>query len=184
MDGDNQKNTKTIISFVAGLVIGGLLVWVFISAPSKETLQVNDTKDETTKTVPTTEKTKTTESNSTEDEPVVAVTQVGAGSIVALNQKAGKTVTLGEVKYPVDTGWLAVHELVGDTPGIVLGAARFGVKEGLMPKVIELIRGTVAGKEYRVVFHESNGDREYASAVDAIINGTDGKSLGTTFKAE
>jgi hypothetical protein len=108
------------------------------------------------------------------------------GSIVVLNQKAGTKVALGDIKYPANAGWIAVQNVNGDTLGTTLGAARFDVKAGLMPKEITLLTNapTIAGKEYRVVFHSTDGNREYSSATDKVVNGADGKPLASGFKAE
>jgi hypothetical protein len=120
----------------------------------------------------------------TADTPKAEVATGGAGSIAVADQKAGMKVSLGEVKFPVNGGWIAVQNIADDKLGTTIGAARFDVKEGLIPKEIGLIGSTVAGKSYAVVFHGTDGDRNYTSATDKVVNGADGKPLATMFKAE
>ena len=46
MDESNkQEGQKTVVSFIAGLLIGGLLVWVFSDAPDSQSDRDNDDRD-------------------------------------------------------------------------------------------------------------------------------------------
>ena len=60
---EKKENQKTIVAFAAGLLIGGLLVWVF--GGSADTKKVDEETKDTTEQV--TEQTKETESTSTEE---------------------------------------------------------------------------------------------------------------------
>lgn len=191
MEENTQNSQKTVVSFIVGLIIGGLLVWVFTSAPttkpattdtkktdtaSTDVAKTDDTKTEDTTTTDTTDTTKKT------DAPVA---NIGTGSILVDVQNAGTVVALGATTYPGTDGWIAVHSMNGDALGGVLGAARYSTKEGLLPKQVELLKTapTVKGKTYAVVFHKSDGDRTYSSKTDTVVNGADGKFLGTMFTA-
>lgn len=186
MEEEKREGQKTIVAFVSGLLIGGLLMWVFGAEPKKDTnteVKTDDTaatETEVTTDVTAATGTKTPAEISVSKPEVVS----GVGSIAVANQKAGMKVSLGEIKYPAATGWIAVQNVNGDALGTTLGAARFDTKAGLMPKEVTLVTSTVAGKEYKVVFHATDGNREYASATDKVVNGADGKPLATSFKAE
>jgi hypothetical protein len=182
-----QNNQKTIVAFIAGLVIGALLMWVFGAQPKKDAnsdMAQDDTQEQTSDT-------STAESSSNtggEGSAAVSVAKptvtAGAGSVAVANQKAGAKVALGDIKYPSEAGWLAVHAVEGGAMGGVLGASRYNTMDGLAPTSIDLLAPTVAGAEYWVVFHEDNKDGKYTSAGDKVMMGADGKPLATSFKAE
>jgi hypothetical protein len=207
MEVQEQQSQKTLVSFISGLLIGGLLMWVFSAEPKKT--QTTAKKETTTaaeiadkaKDVAKDAKATITETASdvaddaksamdtiTDKTPVVTMEKpevvTGAGSIAVSNQKAGKVVTLGQISYPNNGGWVAVHSMSGDALGPTLGAARYDIKAGLVPKNVELITPTTAGKDYRVVFHSTDGNRTYTSKTDLPLKGSDGALIGSTFKAE
>lgn len=191
MEEEKREGQKTVVAFISGLLIGGLLMWVFGAQPKSNTADemkkddnaaVEDTKDVVVAPTDTKADAPSTAEISVAKPEVVA----GVGSVAVSNQKAGLKVTLGVIKYPANAGWIAVQNINGDALGTTLGAARFDVKAGLMPKEVSLLATapTVAGKEYKVVFHSTDGNREYSSATDKVVNGADGKPLATSFKAE
>lgn len=193
MEEEKREGQKTVVAFISGLLIGGLLMWVFGAQPKKNLpvdVKVDDTKTTDTPattngaTPPTTTEVKTETVKPTSTSMTKPEVIAGVGSLSSANQKAGMKVSVSDIKYPANTGWITVQNFVGDKLGTTLGAARFDVKAGLMPKDISLIVPTVAGKEYKVVFHSSDGDRAYASATDKVMVGADGKPLASTFKAE
>ena len=190
MEEEKREGQKTVVAFISGLLIGGLLMWVFGAQPKKDapadvkaddTTAVETNIDATPTATPevTTNTTKPAEVTTTKPEVVA-----GVGSLTVSNQKAGIKVSVSNIKYPANAGWIAVQNIAGDKLGTTLGAARFDVKAGLMPKDIALIAPTVAGKEYKVVFHSTDGNREYSSKTDVVVNGADGKPLASSFKAE
>lgn len=186
MEEEKRDGQKTVVAFISGLLIGGLLMWVFGAQPKKngpDMVKKDDTQSaDANATQPTTDTTAPV--TAAADAPKVEVAAGGAGSIAVADQKAGMKVTLGEVKFPANGGWIAVQNIAGDKLGTTIGAARFDIKAGLVPKEVSLIGATVAGKTYAVVFHSTDGDRMYVSATDKVVMGTDGKPLATTFKAE
>lgn len=171
-----QENQKTVVAFVTGLLIGGLLVWVFSSTPEQASApkEVDDSK--------------ATESVTKEDEKsvtpsTVATTPatpevVGEGSIAVADQKAGKTVALGALKLPTKNGWVVVRDYMDGVPGNILGAARYSTEEGLTPTSIELMRATVVGSSYQVVFFSNYGDKGFKLGEDQAIG-----DITATFKA-
>ncbi|MFZ2252908.1 MAG: hypothetical protein WAW13_01890 [Minisyncoccia bacterium] len=168
-----QESQKTVVAFITGLLIGGLLVWVFSATP-EEKKQPSEKSAETKEEVVKTElKTEVTE---TKKEEVTEV--IGTGSIIVLEQKAGQTVTLGKLELPTKNGWVVVRDYMDGVPANVLGAARYSVAEGLMPTVVDLVRGTTAGSSYQVVFYAEKGAAGFSISEDTVIDG-----IAATFKA-
>ena len=168
---EKQESQKTIVAFVAGLLIGGLLVWVFGSSPEKEVSIQNDTE-----TVQTAEESATVEEVDTpgtvptpstaEEKPEL---QTGDGAIEISDQAAGSVVKLESAVFPTDEGWVAVRSYPNGQLGSILGAARYSKEQGLIPEQIQLLAPTTAGRQYAVVFFTENGDRQFNLASDVQI---------------
>ncbi len=173
---EKQESQKTVVAFITGLLIGGLLVWVFSSTPeAKQETEMNGEK------VTKEEVVKPDTSKETPVNTVTPVTKVvtGKGSLSVADQKAGKLVTLGEVEVPAQSGWVVVRDYMDGVPGNVLGAARYSVEEGLMPTSVDLMRGTTVGGSYQVVFFTNEGDIAFKLGEDVVVDG-----IATTFKAK
>ncbi len=187
-----EKNQKTVVAFIAGLLIGGLLVWVFSVAPDKKNdmgveVEKKEQSDEKKSDAPEGESDKgavSTEGDkggaSTASPTVVAQ---GAGSIVVEDQAAGTKVALGAVTMPVENGWIVVHEVRDSALGNILGAARYSTKEGLTPKEVELLRATESGKTYQVMLYSEDGDRQFNKLKDTPITTDTGARITDDFKA-
>ncbi len=168
-DVEKQESQKTVVAFITGLLIGGLLVWVFSSTPEKAVeLTVEDTETEETAT---TEDTETTEVTDTTD-------VVGEGSVTVADQKAGSMVAIGGTEFPTKNGWIVVRDYMDGMPGNILGAARYSADEGLAPTTVELMRATTVGSSYQVVFYTNEGGTGFVIGEDKPIDG-----IATTFKA-
>ncbi len=173
---EKQESQKTVVAFITGLLIGGLLVWVFSSTP--EAKQEPDEKTTDTEQVAGDEE-KSEEMKTESKEEVVSSDEViGKGVLTVADQAAGKTVTLGKVEFPTKSGWIVVREFMDGTPGNVLGAARYSAAEGLVPASVELMRATVKDSSYQVVFFTNKGDAGFSLAEDKAIAGGE-----VTFKA-
>ncbi len=189
---EQEKKQKTIVAFIAGLLIGGLLVWVFGVSPKdvKKEVAVGKTDvtdvSDTVKDAEVASETKTNGKGGEVVEKKPAVTETvakGAGSISVADQDAGAVVTLGAFTMPVDNAWIVVHELnAGGTLGNALGASRYSKTEGLIPKTVELLRSTEAGKTYHVVLYSENGDRVFDLKEDALITTEGGDRIEDAFK--
>jgi cytoskeletal protein RodZ len=175
-DAEKQEGQKTVVAFITGLLIGGLLVWVFSSTPDEVTPPENEevTTEEKANTSTNTQSasvsTATTNTNTSSD---------GKGSLSVDDQPAGKTVILGKTSYPDENGWIVVRDYANGAVGNILGAARYSTTEGLTPTKVTLLRSTVAGKTYTVMFHSENGDKKFSSADDKPM-----EAGSTTFEAE
>lgn len=195
---EKEKNQKTVVAFIAGLLIGGLLVWVFSIAPEKKEKEMDFDAIGTEQTEDVNQEEGVVQEG---DAPADAVKKADAapemkqetviskegGSITVNDQAAGMTITLGEVHMPVASGWIAVHELNTDgSLGRVLGASRYTEADGLKPTTVESVsRPTVAGKTYRVVIYNENGDKKFGIAAgDKLVTKADGSPVEDSFVAK
>lgn len=179
MTEDKQEGQKTVVSFIVGLLIGGLLVWAF-SGPSAEAPK-DEVKDDNKEEVTETETENTTETTETEEEvaaPAPALT-VGEGKVSVEGQTASSFVTLASATYPVAEGWIGVREYTDGKLGNILGVSRFSQAQGLVPTGITLQRPTTADKEYAVVVFTESGDRAFNLADDKQLD-----SVFATFTAK
>ncbi len=108
---EQQDGQKTLVAFIVGLLIGGMLVWAFgggeATAPNTTN---NDDRDSAEVGDVNVEK--------ADDASVVSevatdiktpALQVGDGAVVVADQKASATVALASATYPVSEGWIGVR---------------------------------------------------------------------------
>lgn len=177
MSDEKQEGQKTIVSFIVGLLIGGLLVWAF-SGPTNEN-RSEDKRDEV-ETEEVTESEATEVEESAEEVVAAAPTlPVGEGAVEVANQAAGTSVELASATYPVSEGWIGVRDYNNGQLGSLLGVARFSESQGLVPSTVTLQRATAAGMTYAVVVYTESGDRQFNLAEDTQID-----SVFATFTAQ
>lgn len=172
-----EENKKTIISFVIGLLVGGLLVYVFaepavvsVDEESEEEvssevidLEGDDSEVREASTSSTSKPATTT--------TLVPSTITGTGSVAVADQDSSDVVILDEVTYPADAGWIGVRDYENGQLTGLLGVSRWNRAEGLFPQSVKLLRKTEAGKTYAVVFYSDNGDKQFNLATDVQIDG-------------
>ncbi len=173
-DVQKEESQKTVISFVFGLLVGGLLVWAFMGDGKDHDKMPANEEVETTAT--TTANDETTETTS---EAVVPNLQVGEGKVTVASGKAGREVTLGETVYPIEEGWIGVREYNDGKLGWINGVIRFSKAGNLVPTTIPLVQPTVAGREYAIVMFTEAGDKTFNSATDKQVD-----TIFATFTAE
>jgi len=174
---EKEKNQKTIVAFIAGLLIGGLLVWVFSIAPDNDE-DADDTKNEAPSAVVEKDGRATSSNDAADDtddtdvmgERAEPVTVSGEGSVEVSDQPAGVRVAIDALTAPVESGWIVIHEVGTDgVTGNALGAARFSKEEDLMPESVELLRAMIIGGEYRAVLYADNGNKVFNLGSDAAL---------------
>jgi len=177
-----QDGQKTIVAFVVGLLIGGMLVWAF-SGPSTEAptnTEMNETEEATESTEAAEETTSTNNDTGADTQPAeTPALAVGDGEIVVNDQPAGLTVELERATYPVSEGWIGVREFDNEQLGFILGVVRFSESQSLVPEAIILQRPTTPGSDYAVVVFTEDGDFDFNLANDVQID-----TVFDTFTAE
>lgn len=175
---EKQESQKTLVAFVAGLLIGGLLVWVFGGTPENTNNDANETDTETSEIETTTNRNDDNQSNSNDSDadtnesatPERPQMQTGEGSIDVADQPAGMVVTLDSATFPSSEGWVGIRSFPNGQIGSILGAARYSEEQGLIPTEVELLAPTVAGRTYAVTFFSEDGDRKFNPAYDVQID--------------
>lgn len=171
-----QDGQKTLVAFIVGLLIGGMLVWAFSGPEATAPTTDEETAEETSSDMSSSESTKENGSEMSEDkggssETTPAPTlKVGEGSVVVNDQKASASIALESATYPVSEGWIGVREYNNDQLGYILGVVRFSESQGLVPNELILQRSTTAGNRYAVVIYTEDGDRQFNLASDVQID--------------
>ena len=174
-DVQKEESQKTVVSFVFGLLIGGLLVWAFMGGDKDDKKPMDEKKEDTAAT--STEDGKKADDAAAET-PVTTL-PMGDGKVVVNDKKAGRSVNLAEVSYPIEEGWIGVREYNDGKLGYINGVIRFSKAGGVVPTAIPLVTPTVAGREYAVMMYTSGGDKSFNSATDKQLD-----TVFTTFRAE
>jgi len=185
----NEESKKTVVAFIAGLLVGGLLVFIFVNPNSDDyrpsegqnrntdTEEVSETENDgsdRTDEDNTRDDSRTTEERTDNSESVVT-----GGSLSVSDQKAGSSVSFSNANFPTNEGWVGVREYQNGQLVGLLGVARWNKAEGLMPSSVTLLRPTVAGETYAIVLYSENGDKVFSLAKDSQVSGVMG-----TFEAE
>lgn len=177
-----EESKKTIIAFVAGLLVGGLLVFIFVNpAPANDNasegedaemaeVDNTDSEDDSEDTDPVSQDDDT---DSNDDSTVTG------GSVSVSDQDAGNRVALSNPSFPSTEGWVGVREYQNGQLVGLLGVSRWNKSEGLNPTSVSLLRPTVSGQTYAIVFYSENGDGVFSLANDSQMGG-----VMETFKAE
>lgn len=174
-ENNQQDDKKTVVAFIVGLLIGGLLVWAFSgpaadaptngSATSTEERNEDDEESGTESDNATSE-----EGNATSSGGTATVATSAEGSVTIGSVAAGTLVPLTSASYPMSEGWIGVREYQNERLGSLLGVVRFSESQGLVPNVITLQYPTRAGAQYAVVMFSDDGDRQFNLASDVQVD--------------
>jgi hypothetical protein len=172
---EKQDGQKTLVAFVVGLLIGGMLVWAFsgpsVQAPmdagTDDTQETDGTDQDSMDEAESAPEDSTKAQETTDPRPEL---QVGTGEIVVLDQIASDSIELESATYPVSEGWIGVRQFNNDQLGLILGVVRFSESQGLIPSVITLLEPTTAGNRYAVVIFTEDGDFSFNLAGDVQID--------------
>lgn len=169
-DTQKEEGKKTVVSFVVGLLIGGLLVWAFTGNPTEAPQP--DAEDTPNTIVEEETDQEPAEASGEETQATVAAPTmtVGEGAVMVNDQTASARITLESVTFPLAEGWIGVRDYSNETLGPILGVVRFSESQGLVPEAIQLQYATRPGREYAVVFFSEDGDRQFNLATDVQID--------------
>ncbi len=189
-DVQKDDSQKTIVAFIVGLLIGGLLVWAFTGdAPQDRNEQNDDTpageeagddNDESSTSTASDNEGATSSNNATNTTGGSNFNlTANAFQVEVENAAAGTRLPITISAYPTAEGWVGVRDYRDGQQGLILGVARYSQTQGLIPSEVILQRATRAGNEYAIVFFNENGDRVFNAAQDTQLD-IDAK----TFRAE
>ena len=166
-----QDGQKTLVAFVVGLLIGGMLVWAF-SGPNTAPAEKDHDHDHDEAEVMEAGEEMASDDDDELEETVEEAPElvVGEGEVVVSDQEAGMSVSLESAVYPVSEGWIGVRDFNNEQLGLIKGVARFSESDGLVPAQIVLQAPTVAGNTYAVVIYTEDGDRDFSLAGDVQID--------------
>ncbi len=167
----HDDSQKTVVSFIFGLLIGGLLVWAFMggdgAAPAEKVEDAAADKKEQMEEAKEEVKENVEEAKEEVNEAAKkAELPIGEGLKDIGNQKAGMSIAIPNATFPIKEGWVGVRDYSDDRMGPILGVVRFSEAQGLVPSAIVLQRPTIAGKQYAIVYFSEDGDRVFNSATD------------------
>jgi len=177
---DNTNNRGRLFTlFLSGAVVGAVLTWGYYTLnPQEEVAQNTDTptgeNTGSTGTTGTTPK----PSGSTGTTPTPTMGSTG-GVVLATTQSAGLKVDITSAPVSAPT-WVVVYEVVNGQRGNALGAGYFTSTTGA--RSINLLRPTVAGQKYWIGKRVDNGDKDFTSADQAVLNAA-GQPLYVEFTA-
>ncbi len=171
---EKQESQKTLVAFVAGLLIGGLLVWVFGGTPENvvSTEGADESQTETSESLQDNTDdadAETSDADGADEESATQTMQTGEGEVEVADQAAGLVVALDSATFPVSEGWIGVRSFPNGQLGSILGVARFSEDQGLIPTEVELLVPTTVGRTYAVTFFSENGDMSFDPAYDVQI---------------
>jgi len=168
------KERKTVTAFGVGLMVGGLLVWVFndtqVTAPNVSDMPVATTEQQMALAGASNMSDETGTVAPVEAVSVAQKPDVGDGRIVVGEVNAGTVVELKSATFPANEGWVGVRRIHNGQVANILGAARYSQTQGLIPKRVELLTPMVAGVEYAVVFFTEDGDRQFNPRTDTQLD--------------
>ncbi len=175
----NNTNRNLIITGAVALVAGLIIGW-FIghgSAPKTAMTGGNNMVADSNSAM---NENKNTDDSSMAGEDSSMSSDTDAAVMVS-DQTAGDAVTVASVETSKPT-WVAVREDNNGVMGNILGASRVdaGASNNI---VVNLLRPTMAGKDYFVVLFTDNGDRTFDYKTDMPVD-SNGSPFSQTFKAQ
>ena len=192
----NDVKTKLTWMFIAGIVVGFIAGYFWTSArvaeddnSSKIGASVGEALDEEAQEdgeemqdIDSTDDENSSGEGSMikEGEAMMSPKSVGTEAVTADDQPAGTMITIAKMNLPI-VAWIAIHENDNGVPGWILGARRF--EAGETTGLVELLRGTIAGKSYFAVIHAEDGDGAFNLRKDLPIVNVDGAMILDGFTA-
>lgn len=172
---------RLVSIFLAGAAVGALFVWGYYTFDANDTV-VREETETTNVPVPAAPEPPGVSNASGQTGSASGVTSSasGTGGIVLPNpQPAGLKVDITSAPVAVPT-WVVVYEVINGQRGNALGAGYFTPATGA--RSINLLRATEPGKVYWVGKRVDNGDKDFTSADQPVLNAA-GQPLYVEFRA-
>lgn len=168
-----EPTTSNASAKIVGALIIGLLVGFTAGVFWQERRTGGALRESTALDTPETETSAGAASLATSTASLGQTGNLPVGNLVVRDQPASERVGVAsfDAKEPV---WVAVREEKDGKLGNILGARKVAAGNG-QAAIIELLRPTVSGGTYRVVFHKDVGDPAFNYREDLMIEGVEGK---------
>ena len=170
---------RTVGSFVAGVVVGALMVWGWNGIGGSNTV-ATPTKNATTTDSMGGATMTTGGSAIAGGTTTVAPVVTNTNDIEVGSQDAGTQVLVTDATVNVPT-WIVVYELAQGKPVRALGAAMFFPQYNGKGGIIPLARATQPHTTYFVGQSLDSGDHSFTLHVNKEVLDSSGKMIGTTF---
>ena len=174
--------TKTILSLIAGFIVGILIIWGWNTysnqSPNREV--------SATTTSPSNLNASTSTPVVVSDSGAITSTKVEfateSSNISVANQPSGSTVSITSFTLETD-GWAVVHEEKNGFIANALGAVRRD--EGQYTNItIPLLRDTQSDSRYWIVLYSDNGDRQFNLQTDSPLKDSLDSPITSSFKTQ
>lgn len=170
-----EPATHNASAKIVGALIIGLLVGFAAGVFWQERRSGGATRDDTADGNPLAETGKIAAPAATSTSSVAMTGGFPVGNLVVNDQPA--SVRVGIASFDAkETLWVVVREEKNGALGNILGAQKVSAGDK-QAAVVELLRPTIAGGIYRVVFYRDVGDPAFNYREDVIIGGVEGKFM-------
>jgi hypothetical protein len=186
----DMNRGRTIGIFIAGVVVGALVVWAWNAGNTTSTSNSNaantgavgETTNNTSNTgvIGGTGSTNTTGSTNPSHTGSTGSNTASTNNIVVPSQAAGMKVTISDAHVQAPT-WLVVYELYQGKPVRALGATMFFPQYNGKGGVISLQRATKPNTTYFIGQSLDSGNHTFTPHVNKEILDSSGKMVGVTF---
>ncbi|TSC68953.1 MAG: hypothetical protein G01um101456_416 [Parcubacteria group bacterium Gr01-1014_56] len=173
---ESSMTTRTIGIFIAGVIVGALIMWGWSAFAPSASLTPSDTK---TGAVASND----SAIGNTGGAVIPSTPSVAVANTITVPspQDAGMQVAVSEATVSQPT-WLVVYELSGGKPIRALGATMFFPENNGKGGTISLARATSPGTSYFVGQSLDSGDHTFALHVNKEVLDASGAMAGATFK--
>jgi hypothetical protein len=174
---ENNNSMRSVWIFIAGLVVGMILIWSWDAVMTSNTPVENGTQNPAN----TTGSTGNTTTIGGTGAQTTAPGTVLSEDVVVLGQDAGNAVVVKDASVAGPT-WLVVYELFNGKPIRALGATMFFPEYNGKGGVISLLRATQPNTTYFVGQSMDSGNHTFTPHVNKEVLDSSGRMVGTTFK--
>ncbi len=178
MPSNGRGRGRLVVLFLSGAVVGAVLTWGYYTLNPQESV-VEATNTATSTNPVGTSGTTPKPTGTTVSTPTAPVIGSMGGITLPNPQPAGLKVEITSAPVTVPT-WVVVYDVTNGQRGNALGAGYFTPTTG--SRSINLLRATQAGKTYWVGKRVDNGDKDFTSADQPVLNAA-GQPLYVEFTA-
>jgi hypothetical protein len=187
----NEQQQKMLASFIAGLVIGALVVWFWssIGVTRSASRRAADTPAATSTESASSTGAIAASSDASGTPPVQSgghsPVTIGSGepSITVSGDQKGSVIQLARAMLPDINGWIVARPIRDGTAEHPIGASHF--HDGYWTDTIELVKPLISGAQYQVIVYRDDGNNVFSSISDTpYTDSTTGHTVEAIFTAQ